>query len=101
MQILVQDRPPERVRTREKTPDAQTNKDAESASKSAVMEIGVQAPTRLRFRPARTDRFAGRDVTVPDRAARQVRPEPSVRKVGVLRAVTLGLAFTLLQLFVA
>ena len=66
------------------------------------METGVEMPTVMRLRPA----DAGRPVRsrLPRLAPRRVLPrieEPATRQTNALRAITLGLAFTLVQLFVA
>ncbi|HEX8679433.1 MAG TPA: hypothetical protein VF683_05715, partial [Chthoniobacterales bacterium] len=66
------------------------------------METGVEMPTVMRLRPA----DAGRPVRsrLPRLAPRRVLPrieEPATRQTNALRAITLGLAFTLVHLFVA
>ena len=66
------------------------------------MDFGVQLPTTMRFRSAQADGArVSRQPAVVDAPARSANAEPAPRKTNVLRSIALGLAFTLLQLFVA
>jgi hypothetical protein len=66
------------------------------------MDFGVQLPTTVRFRSAQQDRFVGsRHPGVADGPALPMNDEPTPGTTNALRSIFLGLAVTLLQVFVA
>jgi hypothetical protein len=102
MKNVVQNRPGADRRSRDKSPDTQANNREKAASNSAVMEIGVQLPNVMRFRSAKAGRVvrSHQPAVGPARVLPRV-DESAARKTNALRAITLGLALTLLQVFVA